>query len=176
MVRALKIPADQNELITEVHVEALEDYQAAVGGWIEPVDLQALGVTIYVNEEGLLRNLPLNSRASFLWWYFVPEARQKAMLVGAALVVGLPDRQGNSTDIPSEVAERLNRRGAWRVELKLSSEPDWLQIPATYTDYFEALVWAMVALERWTEAEDTRVVPVEKIGRSDALEAPPTAA
>lgn len=46
----------------------LEDYQAAVGGLIEAVDVPDLGITIYVNDEGLLRHLPFNSRASFLWW------------------------------------------------------------------------------------------------------------
>jgi phosphatidylserine decarboxylase len=56
-----------------------------------------------------------------------------------------------------------------------------MQIPASYTDYFEALVWAMVTLERWTHAEDVRVVPVgsgitiQPIRATDAadLEHPP---
>ncbi|MCC4907758.1 DUF3846 domain-containing protein [Microbacterium sp. cx-59] len=111
MVRALRIPVDPDEPITEVQVESLEDYQGIVGGYIEPVDIPALGVTVYVNEEGLLRQLSLNSRATFLWWYFVPEARQKAMLVGPALVVGLPNRNGESTDIPGEATELLLNPG-----------------------------------------------------------------
>jgi len=31
-------------------------------------------------------DLPYNPRATFLWWYVVPEAHQKAVLVGPALV------------------------------------------------------------------------------------------
>ena len=107
MVRALRIPTEPDDPITELEVFQLEDYQAAVGGWIEPVDIPELGVTMYVHEEGLVLGLPFNSRAAFLWWYFVPEARQKAMLVGPALVVGQPDRNGDSTDIPARVAEML---------------------------------------------------------------------
>jgi len=160
VVRALRIPTDADEPITELEVDKLEDYQAAVGGWIEPVDIPGLGVTIYVHEEGLVLGLPFNSRATFLWWYCVPEARQKAMLVGPALVVGLPDRNGDSTHVPGDVAARFTRPGTWRVEAKPKAEPDWVQIPATYDDYFEAVVWAMVTLERWTDAEDVRVVPV----------------
>lgn len=160
MVRALRIPTEPEEPITALEVHHLEDYQAAVGGWIEPVDVPELGITIYVHEEGLLRGSPFNSRAAFLWWYFVPEARQKAMLVGPALIVGLPDRTGDSTDVPTEVAEQFLNPGKWRVEVKLQGEADWMQIPATYTDYFEALVWAMVGLERWNTAEDVRVVPI----------------
>ena len=159
-MRALRIPADQDESITHLEVHQLEDYQAAVGGWIEPVDIAELGITIYVHEEGLVLALPFNPRATFLWWYFVPEARQKAMLVGPALIVGLPDQRGESTNVPDGTARLLTESGRWRVEAKVTGEPDWMQIPATYADYFEALVWAMVTLERWTTAEDVRVVPV----------------
>ncbi len=173
MVRALRIPAEAEEPITDLEVFQLEDYQAAVGGWIEPVDIPELGITVYVHEEGLVLGLPFNSRATFLWWYFVPEARQRAMLVGPALIVGLPDRNGHSTDIPREVTVLFTQLGKWRVEAKPKSEPKWIQIPATYDDYFEAVVWAMVTLERWTAAEDVRVVPVtsdELAGGADVTE------
>lgn len=69
MVSALRIPTEADESIAILKVDTAEDYQAAVGGWIEPVDIPALGVTVYVHEEGLLRHLPFNSRATFLWWY-----------------------------------------------------------------------------------------------------------
>ncbi len=176
MVRALRIPTDADEPITELEVIKLEDYQAAVGGWIEPVDLPDLGVTIYVHEEGLVLGLPFNSRAAFLWWYFVPEARQKAMLVGPALVVGLPDRKGDSTDIPARVVDMIGRPGVWRVEVKTHGDPKWYRNQATYTDYFEAVVWAMVTLERWSAAEDTRVVPVPPDELAGGVAASPTAA
>lgn len=160
MVKALIIPSAEHEPITECEVNRLEDYQAAVGGWVEPVDIPALSVTVYVNEEGLLRQLPFNPRATFLWWYFVPEARQTAMLVGQALVTGLPDRSGDSTDVPSEVVGMLAKPGEWRVEVRTIGDPKWYRNQMTYSDYFEALVWAMLTLERWSAAEDVRVVPV----------------
>jgi hypothetical protein len=176
VVKALHIPTEANEPITELEVSKLEDYQAAVGGWIEPVDLPDLGVTIYVHEEGLVLGLPFNSRAAFLWWYFVPEARQKAMLVGPALVVGLPDRNGDSTDVPAHVIDMIGKPGVWRVEVKAHGDPKWYRNQATYTDYFEALVWAMVTLERWSAAEDVRVVPVLPDELVDEAEAPPPVA
>ena len=162
MVKALVIPTTEGEPIKECDVDALEDYQSVVGGCIEPVDVPALGVTVYVHEEGLMLNLPFNPRATFLWWYFVPEARQKAMLVGPALITGLPDRNGDSTDVPSEV-------GAM-------GDSTWYRNQMTYADYFEALVWAMVTLERWTAAEDTRVVPVLHDEVASTNVSPPSAA
>ncbi|TYL51179.1 DUF3846 domain-containing protein [Agromyces mariniharenae] len=174
MVNGIVIPIYDNEPITELQVEKLEDYQAVVGGWIEPVDIPALGVTIYVHEEGRLLNLPFNSRASFLWWYFVPEARQRAMLVGPALLVGLPNRSGESTNVPGWVVELLTRSGVWRVEVLTVGDPKWYSNQVTYDDYFEALVWAMVTLERWSAAEDVRIVPVS--ADEVTMEAEPPAA
>lgn len=160
MVNGILIPADADRVSERRGFLTLDDYQTAVGGRIEAVDLPDLGISIYINEEGLLRQLPFNSRATFLWWYHVPEARQKAMLVGDAVVVGQPNRKGDSTDIPSEVGTMLLDPGVWRVEVRTVGDPKWYGNQMTYTDYFEALVWAMLTLERWSAAEDVRVVPV----------------
>lgn len=159
MVRGLVIPAEAEAAIELRDFAQLEDYQSVVGGYIEPVDIPSLGITIYVNEEGLLRQLPFNSRASFLWWFEIPSVRQTAMPVGDAVIVGLPDRHGNSTDVPRTVVDTLKEAGVWRVEVRTVGDPKWYRNQATYIDYFEALVWAMVTLERWTAAEDVRVVP-----------------
>ena len=39
-------------------------------------------------------------------------------------------------------------------------ETEWHRIHATYNDYWEAVIWAMLLLERWALATDVRVVPV----------------
>lgn len=89
MVRGLLISSGEDP-IEERTLASLSDYQGAVGGWMQAIDLPDVGITIYVNEEGLLRQLPLNPRATFLWSYHQAEARQQTMLVGNALDVGLP--------------------------------------------------------------------------------------
>lgn len=135
MVQGIVIPADAESPLRRRDFARLEAYQAAVGGWIEAVDLLNFGVTIYVNEEGLLRHLPLNSRASFLWWYHVPEMRQKAMLVGDAVPIGLPDRNGNSTDLPDAVREILlssaGTASRWVLRAPLSGTATGRPIPTT---------------------------------------------
>ena len=68
MVRGIVIRAAGEEPLEERHFFGLEDYQSAVGGWIEAVDIPSIGVTVHVNEEGLLQQLPFNRRATFLWW------------------------------------------------------------------------------------------------------------
>lgn len=161
MVQGIVIPAEAEKPLEQRDFARLEDYQAAVGGWIEAVDLHDLGVTVYVNEEGLLRQMPFNSRASFLWWYYVPAARQKSMLVGDAVLIGLPDRNGDSTDLPSDVRNRLLVTMRYRVEVRLSGMSVWHRDSASFPDYWEALIWAMVLLDRIDDAVDVRVLPVD---------------
>lgn len=160
MVRGLVVPAAEDAAIVLRDFAQLEDYQAVVGGYIEPVDIPSLGITIYVNEEGLLRQLPFNSRITFLWWYEVHEARQTAMLVGDAVIVGIPDRRGESTDVPQPMVDLLTKTGAWRIQVKTLGDPKWHQSRDTHTDYFEALIMAMVTVERWNSAVNVRIVPV----------------
>ncbi len=79
------------------------------------------------------------------------------MLVGPALVVGLPDRNGDSTDIPAHVAALLTG-SPWQVEAHVPGIDEWYRSLETHGAYFEALVYAMVLLERWAEVDDVRVV------------------
>lgn len=184
MVKGIHVPVDPSEPLEVCDFANLAAYQAAVEGWIEPVDIPDLGITIYVNEEGRLRHLPFNSRASFLWWYNVPQARQ-AMLVGNAVIVGMPDKNGDNTDVPDELVALLTAEGEYAVLIKIGDDPAWASyanskvtsvvLPLTsgapnwylssaqYGDYFEAAVWAMVLLERWSDAVDTKVVPVSEL-------------
>ncbi|KQZ84133.1 hypothetical protein ASD56_08960 [Microbacterium sp. Root166] len=157
MVRGIVIPAAGEEPLEERDFAELEDYQSAVGGWIEAVDIPSIGVTVYVNEEGLLRQLSFNSRATFLWWHEVPEVRQKAMLVGDAVVVGLPDRRDESTDVPLDIADRFTKRADWRVEIRRLGDSEWYGDDTTYRDYFEALVWAMITVSRWEVVDAARI-------------------
>lgn len=41
----------------------------------------------------------------------------------------------------------------------ISGEPAWFRSSARYADYFEAVVWAMVLMERVDSAEESKVVP-----------------
>ena len=49
---------------------SLESLQAAVGGYIEPiVQHRFADVTVFANEEGLLKNLPPNTAATIIFEY-----------------------------------------------------------------------------------------------------------
>ena len=80
---------------------ALKLFQQEVGGLIQPVAV-GLGLEAYVNEEGLMKGLPINPMASALatehFLEFLP-AGEDYLLVGNAVFVGVVDEQGYSTSL-----------------------------------------------------------------------------
>lgn len=101
-----------------------------------------------MNEEGLIRQLLLNARATFLWWFQVPTARQKTMLVGDAVLIGMPNRRGDSTDVPNAVSELTVAGRRWRIEYLTESDARWREGDVGHNDVWGAMVWGMVILER----------------------------
>lgn len=159
MVQSIIIPTDNTAPLRTATLDSLQDYQRAVGGWIEAVDIPDICVTIYVNEEGLIRDLPYNRRATFLWRFHVPQARD-ARLVGDVAVVGLTDDEGESTDLPSELGRRLLEPGIYRVRTREHTEGRWYEEPIDRNDYLETIIWATLLQEMSTTLE----VRIECVG------------
>lgn len=171
MVKGLVIPADPELPIEVREFNRLEDYQAAVGGWIEAVDVLPLGITTYVNESGLLLRLPFNARATFLWWYELPHVRHHARLVRNAVMVGVPDLDGDSTDIPESTPALLTGKVQYAVMTQVGNSPLWLSDPFLYDDFFEAVVWAMMLFERVTDIRKVRVVTLDQVNDAEMTRA-----
>jgi hypothetical protein len=161
MVQGIVIPADNTAALRTSTLDSLEDYQRAVGGWIEAVDVPDLGVTMYVNEEGLVRDLPFNRRATFLWRFQVPQARD-ARLVGDVAVVGLTNDEGENTDLPEELRRRLIEPGIYRVRTRERGGSRWNEEPMDRDDYIETVVWAAL-LQEISPALEVRI---ERVGGS----------
>ena len=91
-VKAIHIPVDEPPSM--LLVNGLEHYQALVGdGLIESVANQ-IGTTIYCNEDGIDLGLEPNLVATMV-------AGQH--LVGDVVIVGLPDEDGDDTDVSTDV-------------------------------------------------------------------------
>lgn len=163
MVQGIIIPADNTAPLMTARLDSLADYQRAVGGWIEAVDIPDLSVTMYVNEEGLIRDLPYNRRATFLWRFHVPQARD-ARLVGDVAVVGLTDDDGENTELPRELARRLLEPGAYRVRTRERGENRWYEEPIDRDDYIETVVWAAL-LQEMSPALEVRIERVDGVDK-----------
>jgi hypothetical protein len=87
----------------EKDFNGLKDMQGAVNGLIEIVHMYDYYgdevLTGYVNEEGILLGLPLNTVASALSFMF----GNNPMMLGNMIVLGKDDGEGNDTDIPQDI-------------------------------------------------------------------------
>lgn len=89
----------------------LEYLQGEVGGYIEAVHgaktQRLAGVTLWINEEGKLKGLPINEPATLLWWDLDPRFAHYDALVGDVVVTGVADQNGETTNIPDHMLRRL---------------------------------------------------------------------
>lgn len=82
--------------VREANVDGYEAMKEVVGGWVEGVTLRQ--ARMYVNEEGLLRGLPVNPRASAL--YLFTHGIISTPIVGDVLILGPIVDDGEDSDIP----------------------------------------------------------------------------
>lgn len=99
---AIVLDTDGNFSDLNFRMESLRSLQEAVGGWVQAVDFRD-DLTMWVNEEGKLNNLPLNPIATRIWTHFFGETD---FIVGNAVFTGGTDENGDTMFIGEE-AETL---------------------------------------------------------------------
>lgn len=162
MVHAIQIPVDEDRPLYKVLVEDLSGMQAAVGGYIEVVDLGPLTASLIVNEEGKLEKRPINRRATLLFWLLFPSVRHRDVIVGDVLIVGHPDNQGNTMDAPDNVVELFFGTKSYKAEFQTFDDPEKFNgNMRRFGDYFEAANYGLGKAESWTAVQRVRVVPAE---------------
>ena len=160
MFRAIQIPQDEQRPLYKVQINDLAGMQAAVGGYIEIVDLTPLHASLVVNEEGKLMNLEINRRATLLFWLLFPSIRGRDAICGDVLIVGHPDSQSDTTDAPQEVVELLFETKSYKAEFQTFDDPRKFNgNMRRFEDYFEAANYALLKAQSWTAVQRTRVVP-----------------
>lgn len=98
-MKAVVISVDGTAKVCEI--ADYDDLNAAVGGWIEAIPLGD-NASAYINEEGKLRRLPLNPVATAIA-HRKHSIRLNDFIVGPMVIVGVPDREGNDTDVPQSM-------------------------------------------------------------------------
>lgn len=99
LIKALVVHPDDRVERIEVDNGDLAAYQKVVGGYIEGVYGRI--ATVYVNEEGLILNLPVNPSVTLFTQRFIDRGYYR--LHGTALIVGPPDEEGNDTHVRQSV-------------------------------------------------------------------------
>jgi hypothetical protein len=112
-----------NGTYEEKDFNGLKDMQDAVNGLIEIVHMYDYYgdevLTGYVNEEGILLGLPLNTVASALSFMF----GNNPMMLGNMIVLGKDDGEGNDTDIPQDITAFIKKVCADKNKIEAEYEP-----------------------------------------------------
>ena len=104
MTRCIIIPVEWNYPLTRTELVSLADFQRVVGGWIEHVGLNE-ELALLVDEEGRVKHLPINRRATLLRRLYHEASRESPAIVGSAVLIGPPIEE-EFGDVP-EMLERL---------------------------------------------------------------------
>lgn len=104
----ISLVIDTTGTITKKDIVGYEDLSKTIGGLIESVPANPQ-VTIWCNEEGKLLNLDFNPTATDLWEVFDIFGCITAgdFLVGPIVIQGPLDDEGECTDIPEWILQRL---------------------------------------------------------------------
>lgn len=107
MIRVIRINTDGS---TEAHsIEPkLAQFQALVGGWIEGIygDSDWTG---YLDEEGKIKGLPLNTTADFVARALGWQGDLRDNLVGPVVFLGGADEAGDATSVTDQVSDLIER-------------------------------------------------------------------
>lgn len=158
MVTGIVIPHETRLEIFTHEFSDLASCQAAVGGYIEPITVERPRMTIVTNEEGKVMHLPVNRRATCLWWLLNPSGHGGDTLVGDVAIVG-PIEQGEMSDAPARLVSLLLETSRFQVEVRLIKTFDsWVPIGYPVDDFFEASHRALLLMEVWSPPDEVRVV------------------
>ncbi|WP_437770661.1 DUF3846 domain-containing protein [Arthrobacter sp. KNU40] len=156
---AIQIPQDEDRPLYKVTIEDLAGMQAAVGGYIEILDLGPLVASLVVHEEGKLERKPINRRATLLFWLLFPSIRHHDVIVGDVLIVGHPDKDGNTTDAPANVIKLLFETKSYKAEFQTYDDANKFNgNRMRFEDYFVAINYALGKAESWSAVQRVRVV------------------
>jgi hypothetical protein len=160
-INAVVIPANESELPRQhqLAVARLVDYQELVGGLIEGVALDKPPARMYMNEEGKLRDLPINRRATLLLWAHNRPFRYQDVIMGDAFLVGQPDREGSDTSVPEHYAHLLCEASTFHVEVQAQSDETWREMQGRFDNWPDAYEFALTLERSGYPAADFRVVP-----------------
>jgi Domain of unknown function (DUF3846) len=159
MVTGVIIPANETLAVSQHEFNDLRDYQKVVGGLIEAIDLDPPAMTFFANDEAKLIGLPINRRATILWWLHSPATYGFDVLSGDAVLVGQPDQNGDTQSAPAEFISLLMDTPSFKVDVQTSG-PDtpWYSNDMRFEDYFTAALCAVDLTHRWAQVTRARVV------------------
>lgn len=136
---AIVIPHDSNERPHSEELAGPLEFQAATGGWLEPIKLEAVNASIYMSGDGQRARGNFNARATALHWIYGHGTARRLLLGDAVLVA--PVRRPDGT-LPGFL-NGLSADHEFVVQLS-PDEVAWYNTPLRFPTVFDAALWAVL--------------------------------
>jgi hypothetical protein len=143
MVRSIVIPRDGAGSPRVQELASIDEFQEVVGGWLEPIEIEALAVTVYADESAKRHRGALNSRATALWWYFSSGAAVRRFILGDVVIAGI-GTGGSGADVPEDLIHGLFEHHDFVVQAQQGASEGWLDTYARFDNLFDAATWCML--------------------------------
>ncbi len=143
MVKSIVIPHDPARSPRLRHLATASEFQAAVDGWLEPIEMPALGVTVYVNEAARRDHHPINCRAMALWWLYTADPMEYPIFLGDVVLTGIGDSE-ESGGVSDVIMRDIFEAREFIVQVQLHGVGPWRDTFARFTNVFDAATWCMV--------------------------------
>lgn len=133
MVRCIVIPHDQGRCPRLRELPDLGAFQAVVGGSLEPLEIPALDVTVYMNEAERLR-----------WYYSAQPADCPVILGDVVLTRNGHDAGEDGGDVPEAVTRLVFGIRRFVVQGTPHGDGCWHDTYALFDNLFDAALWCML--------------------------------
>lgn len=162
-ITVLVIPADDSQPLRTQEIERndLTAMQQLVDGYMEGLHLYNPDGTLFVNEDGKMRGLPDNPRATLLWRVHNPTFLSHDAVCGDAFITGSASPGGNDTSVSAMLVQLLTAAKVFAIEVQESQGMPWkLRAYDIGETWREAYTAAIVILKAEPETEAVRVRPI----------------
>jgi hypothetical protein len=105
-IRALIVWPDNTHEVRVINQD-LPELAEIVGGHLERFSTEH--ADFWFDEEGKLKDCPVNRAATYLWWKLCPQMEGRDELRGAVYITGLEDGDGWSLPVIDEVVDLYQR-------------------------------------------------------------------
>lgn len=163
-VTGLLVPGDSHAPLSICDIEGFANIQATVGELVIPIDVESVGVTLFVDANDRRKGLTTNLRASAFRWLWDPLSWRFPGLGGDVLLLGMTDRWSSIASIPTELLTEMMAGGPFTVELHFVGQPpdSWQRQGPPQPNYSQAAMEAIRAFGRSPTALGMRVVPLQR--------------
>ena len=143
MVKSIVIPHDPARSPRLRHLATATEFQAAVDGWLELIEMPALGVTVYVNEAARREHAPINCRAMAIWWLYTADPTEYPIFLGDVVLTGIGDSE-QTGDVPDRIVRDIFEAHEFVVQVQPHGVGAWHDTFARFTNVFDAATWCML--------------------------------